>query len=114
MRQATRHHRLPVSVTVDNAVDTTAPTVVGVTPVDGAVDVALDAVVTASFSEADGPGEHQCEHDRAAGRGREPGGGGRELRWTRTQTATVIPAAPLANATHLHSRWCVEEWLTRG
>ena len=56
-----------VNVTVDNIPDTTPPTVVGVSPVAGSVDVAIDVVVTASFSEAMDPATIDGEHLRAAG-----------------------------------------------
>ena len=41
----------PVNVTVDNAVDTTPPTVTAVVPDAGAVDVVINTTVTATFSE---------------------------------------------------------------
>ena len=40
-----------VNVTVNNPLDTTPPTVAGVTPADGTVDVAVDTLVTATFDE---------------------------------------------------------------
>ena len=51
-----------MNVTVANPVDTTPPTVAGVTPVTGAVDVAVDAVVTAQLQRSDGPGDSDSEH----------------------------------------------------
>jgi hypothetical protein len=46
---------LPITVTVDNVSDTTPPTIAGVNPVDGAIDVALDVTVTVTFDEAMDP-----------------------------------------------------------
>ena len=39
------------TVTVNNPIDTTPPAVTIVSPIDGAVDVAVDAAITATFSE---------------------------------------------------------------
>jgi hypothetical protein len=88
-----------VSVTVDNIVeDTTPPTVVGVTPAAGAADVALDVVLTASFSEAMDPatiGTSTVELEDGAGNVVPATVSYDDA----SQTASLTPGAALANGT---------------
>ena len=56
--------------------DTTPPTVTGVTPTNGATNVAVTTTVTATFSEAMGCSDHYHQHGRkSADRLRHAGGG---------------------------------------
>ncbi len=88
----------PVNVTVDNFVDTTPPTVTGMAPADGATDVAVDAVLTASFSEAMDP----ATVDGTTFELRDPGNNlvAATVSYDGpSQTATLTPTADLAYST---------------
>ncbi|MCW5554415.1 MAG: DUF4082 domain-containing protein, partial [Verrucomicrobiae bacterium] len=76
------------------ALDTTAPTVVGVTPADGATDVSVGAVVTVTFDEAMDPASLTTGTIVLS-----PAVAGTVSYNALTLTATLTPDAALANAT---------------
>ncbi len=87
-----------VVVTVANPDDTTPPTVASIAPVDGAIDVATDANVTATFSEAMDPATINSSTFEL----RDQGGNlvAATVSYNAaTFQATLDPTGPLANAT---------------
>ena len=87
-----------VNVTVANPVDTTAPTVLSVTPADAAADVAVDGAVTAVFSEAMDPAsiDGTTVELRDGNNNLVPASVNYD---GPSRTATVTPSGPLANGT---------------
>ena len=88
----------PITVNVNNPSDTTPPTVLAVSPTSGAIDVAVNTTLTVQFSEAIDP-------TTISSNTFELRDGANNLISaavsydTATQTATLVPATSLSNAT---------------